>query len=69
VHLLRRIERYLRASGVAPTRFGRDAAADPRLVFDMRFGRQVGPELGDRLDAYLGDQEKQLAEKKKCRRR
>lgn len=39
--LLRSINRYLDASGVKPSRFGRDAVGDPRLVFDLRNGRSV----------------------------
>ena len=53
MHLQTRIERYLRATGTPPTRFGRDAARDPRLVHDMRLGREIGPKLAARLAAYL----------------
>lgn len=38
--LLREIEPFLRRSGMAPTRFGRDAVNDPRFVFDLRRGRE-----------------------------
>jgi hypothetical protein len=40
MHLLRHIERHLRATGIAPTRFGRDAVGDPRFVLDLRNGRE-----------------------------
>lgn len=53
MHLLTRIERHLRLSGTAPTRFGRDAARDPRLVLDMRNGREPRPALSRRLATYL----------------
>jgi hypothetical protein len=53
VHLLPRIERHLRRSGTPPTRFGREAACDPRLVFDMRNGREPRAALARRLAAYL----------------
>jgi hypothetical protein len=53
VHLLTRIERHLRHSGTPPTRFGREAARDPRLVFDMRLGREPKSDLAGRLAAYL----------------
>jgi hypothetical protein len=55
VTLLSRIERHLRRSGQYPTTFGRQAAGDPRLVADMRSGRNVGPALARRIEAYLED--------------
>lgn len=51
--VLRRIETYLRKSGKSPTRFGRELANDPRLVFDMRRGREPGARLRTRIEAYL----------------
>jgi hypothetical protein len=53
VHLLRRIERYLRRSGTPATRFGREAVRDPRIVKDMRNGREPGPKMIARLSDYL----------------
>jgi hypothetical protein len=58
VHLLRRIERYLRRSGTPATRFGREAVRDPRIVRDMRNGREPGPNMVVRLSAYLDAAEK-----------
>lgn len=40
MNLLRRIERHLNHHRIAHTRFGREAASDPRLVGDMRNGRE-----------------------------
>jgi hypothetical protein len=51
--ILRRIERYLKASGTPPTRFGRDAVRDPRLVHDLRGGRQLGGAVTARVSDYL----------------
>ena len=56
--LLRRIETYLRRTGTPPTRFGRDAAHDPRLVGDLRRGRSPGERLTRRVLAYLDGQSK-----------
>lgn len=56
MHLLTEIERYLRRSGMSPTRFGREAASDPRLVFDLRRGRDVGARLATRLRSWMGQQ-------------
>ncbi len=64
VHLLRRIETYLNESGTAPARFGREAARDPGLVFDLRDGREPRPALRRRLDLYLEDQERLLEERR-----
>lgn len=58
--LLRRIERYLRRTGIRPTTFGRNAARDPRLVFDIRRGREPRPTLARRLGAYLDAREAEL---------
>lgn len=53
VHLLREVERFLRQSDIAPTRFGRAAMGDPRFVFDLRKGRDPRPETVARVRAYL----------------
>ena len=53
MHLLRDVERFLRRSDVAPTRFGRDAVGDPRFVFDLRNGRDPRPGTVARVLAYL----------------
>lgn len=51
-----KIERFLRESDMPATRFGRLAANDPRLVFDLRNGREVGNRLTARLEAFLAAQ-------------
>jgi hypothetical protein len=53
VHLLREVEKFLRQSDVAPTRFGREAVGDPRFVFDLRNGRDPRPTTIARVRAYL----------------
>ena len=53
MHLLSEIEKYLRASGTPPTRFGRRAVRDPRLVHDLRHGREAGWKLTKRVMTYL----------------
>jgi hypothetical protein len=53
----RRIELYLRRTDTAPTRFGRDAAGDPRLVFDLRKGRELRAATRTRLHAWLDGKE------------
>ena len=51
--ILRRIEQYLRAHGMAETRFGRLAVKDPRLVRDLRAGREPGPRMIARIEHFL----------------
>ena len=48
-----RVERFLTATGIAATTFGREVARDPRLVFDMRRGRTLGAKLQGRVEARL----------------
>jgi phosphopantothenoylcysteine decarboxylase/phosphopantothenate--cysteine ligase len=55
--LLARIEIFLTASGMSATRFGREAAGDPRLVFDLRDkGRAPNARLIDQLTAFMEKQ-------------
>jgi hypothetical protein len=51
--LLDNIERHLVRHRQAPSSFGREALRDPRLVFDLRRGRGVGPKVQRRIEAYL----------------
>ena len=53
MQLLYEIENYLRRSGMTPTRFGRNAVRDPRLVHDLRRGREPGTRMLTRVRAYL----------------
>lgn len=58
--LLLRIERYLRAAKMTPTRFGREAAGDPCLVGDMREGRVLRAKTVARIAAHLDRAEREL---------
>ncbi len=51
--LIRDIERFLQRTGIAPTQFGRLAASDPRLVFDLRNGREPRPALRQRVEHFM----------------
>ena len=53
MHLLSAIERYLRKSGVPPTRFGRDAVGDPQFVTDLRNGREPRERTVRKVADYL----------------
>jgi hypothetical protein len=50
---LRSIERFLAKTGMAPTTFGRHAARDPRLVFDLRSGRQPSDRMRRRIEHFM----------------
>jgi hypothetical protein len=49
----RKIERFLRQYGVAPATFGRRVAGDPRLVRDMRRGRELRAPMAAKAEAYM----------------
>lgn len=51
--LLRKIENFLRRTGMPWTRFGRIVAHDPRLVGDMRRGRCPRSDLATRIETYI----------------
>jgi hypothetical protein len=53
VHIGRKIEIYLKATKTPPTRFGRESVRDPRLVYDIRNGRHIGPRLAKRILAFI----------------
>jgi hypothetical protein len=53
----RAIEAFLRKSGMAPTRFGRVVAGDPRLVHDLRRGRAPGARMQRRILDFIAAQE------------
>ena len=55
MHLRRTIETYLKVSGTPATRFGREAVRDPRLVHDMRRGREIGPRVAKRILAFIAE--------------
>lgn len=52
----REIEKFLWRTNMPPSKFGRLAARDPRLVHDLRRGREPGPRLSARLRAFLAAQ-------------
>jgi len=57
VHIRRRIEPYLRRTRTSPTRFGRDSIGDPRLVSDMRNGRELRENTVARVTDWLDRRE------------
>ena len=51
--LIWKIERFLRASGLPPTKFGRLAINDPRLIDDLRNGREPRAATVARIEAFI----------------
>jgi hypothetical protein len=49
----RLIERFLREQDLPPTKFGRLAVCDPRLVIDMRNGRQIRDDTRRRIEDFM----------------
>lgn len=55
MHINRLVERFLRETRMSPTKFGKLAAGDPRLVFDMRNGREIGERVASRLRDFIAN--------------
>lgn len=53
MELLGLIERYLKQSHMPETKFGRLAVNDPRLVSDLRKGREPGAQMIARVAAFI----------------
>ncbi len=51
--LITEIDRFLRRTGMAPTRLGRDALGDPGFVAGVRAGRKVYTDTANKLRAFM----------------
>jgi hypothetical protein len=51
--LIRRIEVFLRRTGMPWTKFGRLAASDPRFVGDLRNGRTPRSAMVERVEHFM----------------
>ncbi|MET3827174.1 MULTISPECIES: hypothetical protein [Sphingomonas] len=51
--VLHKIDCYLRATAMPRTKFGRLAVGDPRLVDDLRRGREPGARMVQRIETFL----------------
>jgi hypothetical protein len=63
MHINRQIERFLIQYGMPATKFGRLVAHDPRLVHDMRRGRELRASMVDRAEAFMADYARYTAER------
>lgn len=55
--LLWEINRFCRRTGMPPTKFGRLAVNDPRLVHDLSRGREPGPAMRARVAAFIASEQ------------
>ena len=51
--LIRKIEQFLRRHQMPATKFGRLAAHDPRLVLDLRNGREPRAAMERRVEHFM----------------
>ncbi len=51
--LIRKIETFLRRTGMPATKFGRLATHDPRFVFDLRMGRVPRSRTEIRVEHFM----------------
>jgi 2,4-dienoyl-CoA reductase-like NADH-dependent reductase (Old Yellow Enzyme family) len=51
--LIREIEKFLRSTGMPASKFGRMAARDPRLVHDLRNGREPRRRMVLRVEHFM----------------
>jgi hypothetical protein len=61
MHINRLVERFLSETGLPPTKFGRLAVRDPRLVHDMRQGREIREPMAIRLRAFMAQYRLQIS--------
>ena len=54
--LIRKVEVFLRRTGMPATKFGRLAARDPRFVADLRNGRTPRPYTERRVEHFMNTQ-------------
>lgn len=51
--LIRKIEKFLRQTDMAATKFGRLATHDPRFVLDLRNGRLPRTRTAERVEQFI----------------
>lgn len=55
--LIRKVEKFLRRTGMPATKFGRLAAHDPRFVLDLRNGRTPRPRMENIVEHFMNKYE------------
>jgi hypothetical protein len=57
MHIGREVEKFLHRSNMPPTKFGRLAINDPRLVRDLRNGREPRSRVARRIVDFIQAEE------------
>ncbi|MCP5379018.1 MAG: hypothetical protein AB7G24_01465 [Novosphingobium sp.] len=57
--LIRKVEKFLRQTGMPATKFGRLAAHDPRFVLDLRMGRIPRSNTQQRIEQFMSSFQEQ----------
>ena len=60
--LIRAVEKFLRDNDIPATRFGRESVRDPRLVFDLRNGREPGERIKRRIEHFMNTYRRSLGQ-------
>ena len=55
MEILHRIETYIESAKIPPATFGRQAVGDPRIVWDLRAGRQPRRKMQAKIISYLDE--------------
>jgi predicted transcriptional regulator len=55
-----RVENFLERTGMAPSRFGKEACNDRRFVFDIREGRSPHIRTIEKVEAYIAAREAKM---------
>lgn len=62
MELLHRVEAFLKKTAMPPSVFGRAAVHDPRLVVDLRNGREPGAQIRSRVEHFMNKWQKDALE-------
>lgn len=57
LHIRNRVEAFLRRTGMSATRLGQEAVGDPRLVNDLRGGREPRALMTFRIEHFMNKHE------------
>ena len=61
VQFLEEVEAFLAATGMDPTRLGRESLNDPKFVHQVRAGRAASTKTVDRVRQYMRDHSDKVA--------
>ena len=47
------VEKFIKARGMTPSAFGRQSVGDPKLVFELRQGRELRSKTAQRVRDFM----------------